>query len=269
MSYRHIIITRFNLQYESSSDIHLQPEWLEQRFLLFETYCLPSIQNQTCQDFKWIILCSEQTPAIYQSRLQHYATTYPNIALHFCPYYEDVNQLYHIIGKQYCTASYLLSTRMDSDDMIANDFVEHLQQSIIQRHLQPAIYTFPSGIQCFLQEHKAFAVVDKKNHFLNYLEPNSSIHTCLGRDHTKVPNNQLIILTHKNMWCEIVHQHNICNGYLPHYRYHLPLHTSKYPILFDEKRTFHTTLFLLQKHLQFRSKQIQRVIYRLFGNRNS
>ena len=34
-SYHHIILTRFNLQYDSDSTLHLQPAWLDNRLALF------------------------------------------------------------------------------------------------------------------------------------------------------------------------------------------------------------------------------------------
>ena len=52
MTYKHIILTRFNLQFELGNDIHTQPYWLDERFRLFEKYCLPSIVEQTNQVMK-------------------------------------------------------------------------------------------------------------------------------------------------------------------------------------------------------------------------
>ena len=62
MNYKHIILTRFNLQYDLLSDIHIQDNWLEERFRLFEQYCFPSIIAQTNQQFDWVILLSEYPP---------------------------------------------------------------------------------------------------------------------------------------------------------------------------------------------------------------
>ena len=101
MTYKHIILTRFNLQFELGNDIHTQPYWLDERFRLFEKYCLPSIVGQTNQNFTWVILSSEQTPTKYKERLSQYAQTYSNIKLEYCPYYDDVNILYKEIGEKH------------------------------------------------------------------------------------------------------------------------------------------------------------------------
>ena len=101
MKYKHIILTRFNLQFELGNDIYIQPSWLDERFRLFKRYCLPSIVGQTNQNFTWVILSSEQTPTKYKERLSQYAQTYSNIKLEYCPYYDDVNILYKEIGEKH------------------------------------------------------------------------------------------------------------------------------------------------------------------------
>lgn len=53
---QHFILTRFNLLlWNKAKDGQMvrTTKWLEHRFSLFENYCIPSIKNQTCQDFEW------------------------------------------------------------------------------------------------------------------------------------------------------------------------------------------------------------------------
>lgn len=259
MTYKHIILTRFNLQFELGNDIHIQSAWLEERFRLFEKYCLPSIVKQTNLNFTWIILSSEQTPTKYKERLLRYAQTYSNIELGYCPYYEDVNILYKEIGEKYVADNdFLLSTRIDNDDMLALDFVQLLQSYI--RHLSDkAIITFPRGIQWFTRENMTYGVSYPQNHFLNFFEPRKEIHTCLGVDHTKVDPKELIQLKQDAMWCEIVHGNNICNGYVPKYRYTLkPKKSSSFPVKTTRSKPICQCKFLLQEHLRFRYRQIYR-----------
>ena len=150
MHYNHIILTRFNLQYEKDNTIHICTEWLEERFRLFESYCLPSVTRQTSQKFTWVILASDQTPDIYKKRLAEYRIQHENIDIQFCPYFEDINQLYQAIGQHYCLGyNHLLSTRLDSDDMLALDFIEKLQSHITPQTQSHTILSFHSGIQWF------------------------------------------------------------------------------------------------------------------------
>lgn len=74
MTFEHYIITRFNLpifqpkvngiEYSSCSE-----EYLQYRFDLFEKYCMPSIINQTCQNFKWLVLFDARTPMLFKKRI--------------------------------------------------------------------------------------------------------------------------------------------------------------------------------------------------------
>ena len=38
--------------------------------MLFEQYCLPSIANQTCKEFEWIVLFDSKTPDIFKERIR-------------------------------------------------------------------------------------------------------------------------------------------------------------------------------------------------------
>ena len=84
MTFEHYIITRFNLpifqpkvngiEYSSCSE-----EYLQYRFDLFEKYCMPSIINQTCQNFKWLVLFDAHTPESFKRRISSWHKRYNNL----------------------------------------------------------------------------------------------------------------------------------------------------------------------------------------------
>ena len=56
---KHFILTRFNIRLwnqDKFSQSVRSMDWLEQRFEVFEKFCLPSIVGQVCKDFEWIVL---------------------------------------------------------------------------------------------------------------------------------------------------------------------------------------------------------------------
>jgi hypothetical protein len=56
------LLTRFNVRYRNFGDgIGESRQWLEDRFDLFERFCVPTIAAQTFEDFEWIIFCDEGT----------------------------------------------------------------------------------------------------------------------------------------------------------------------------------------------------------------
>ena len=63
----HYLLTRFNLALwiEDKNGAAIdREEWLKRRMALFETFCLPSVKNQSCQNFSWILLVDANTPCL-------------------------------------------------------------------------------------------------------------------------------------------------------------------------------------------------------------
>lgn len=84
MLFEHYLITRFNLpiffRLRNGNDVRgCDPKYLEERFRIFEEYCLPSVINQTCQNFKWIILFDNNTPLYLKTRASGWKKMYDNI----------------------------------------------------------------------------------------------------------------------------------------------------------------------------------------------
>lgn len=263
MNYKHLILTRFNLQYDPEKDIHIHSSWLDERFRLFELYCLPSIVGQTCQQFDWVIFVSDQTPEVYQQRLLQLTQASGNIHIELCPYYQNFNDLYKSMGEKYIGENdFLLSTRIDSDDMLAANYVEILHNHISASTPCPVVITFTRGIQWFEHNQVAFGVRYNKNHFLNFWEKKPTIQTSLSVDHTLIHTKDLLELEEPDMWCEIVHQSNLCNSYVPKYRYSLTYTTKNYPIRMEAKRG-EQWRFLLLEHVKFRYHQLVRWLKKL------
>ena len=75
MILQHFLLTRFNIllwRQDKEGKKVRTTKWLEHRFTLFEKYCLPSIKNQTCQDFEWIVLFDSMTPDSFKERIACY-----------------------------------------------------------------------------------------------------------------------------------------------------------------------------------------------------
>ncbi len=74
----HFIITLFNLRLSwrgtektlSEIDRATDRAYLENSFERFERYTVPSIKNQKCRNFKWLVLFSKDTPTVYLEKIQ-------------------------------------------------------------------------------------------------------------------------------------------------------------------------------------------------------
>lgn len=216
----HLLLTRFNLQYEPNDSNAIQPEWLEERLRLFELYCLPSVQRQTCQQFKWILFGDVRTPDAYKRKMERYLSLVPQMHLYWVPYQEDsYHSLYMRIAQETADADALLVTsRMDNDDSIAPNYIESVQQ-LVQNGMD-GILSFPKGKQTFVRDHKSYIIRFPKNHFTSMVE-RGTFNTILAYDHTQIDSSDLhLIETSLPMWEEIVHGGNITNDYVPEYKYY-------------------------------------------------
>lgn len=75
--YGHFVITLFNLRLQwkgrgkslSSLDTATDEAYLNRSFERFEKYAVPSMRNQTCKNFIWLVLFSKDTPPVYVDRI--------------------------------------------------------------------------------------------------------------------------------------------------------------------------------------------------------
>lgn len=135
-SLTHLLLTRFNLHYsfyEIGSYI-CDEEWHIERFELFNRFCLPSVAQQTCRNFEWIIFFNEDERGNYPDFIRQTRAALPNIRFLFIKPEEDhrVNLADYI--KEHVSSDYLITTRIDNDDAIAVNFIESIQNTFKKRY---------------------------------------------------------------------------------------------------------------------------------------
>lgn len=218
--YIHLVLTRFNLQYEEQDTMGIQPEWLEKRCTLFEQYCLLSLQAQTCQDFIWILVMDERTPEPYRSRIKSYAQQMSQIRVISVSYRPDTEGYFHDLGQQYGGNNIVLITsRIDNDDRFAPDYIARVQA--LAKEGRRGIISFPEGRQTFVKSGKSYRVRFVDNHFLSRIETDG-FYTALGFQHREATRlGVLAVPTAEPMWEEMVHSSNMLNDYNPEYDYHI------------------------------------------------
>ena len=106
---------------------------------------------------------------------------------------------------------YLITTRIDNDDMISENYVEKVQ-NYVNQNFHKCIISFENGIKYDLITQKKYDYARKDNHFLSMIgEKNDSI---LNYNHSKIFDSGIdveIIKTCKPMWTEIIHESNVHN----------------------------------------------------------
>lgn len=220
-SVQHFILTRFNLllfNKDKEGNKVRTIKWLDHRFLLFEKYCLPSVKNQTCQEFTWIVLFDSSTPDKYKTRIAGYQKECPQLTpIYVEPkngrYFADIfrNEIIkRLEGKR------LLTTYLDNDDSLNIKIIEDLQNRITSVKDDTFIF-YDDGYQLFTDHKYMMKIHYPRNHFVSYVENGnpSSLKSVFGfGGHYyifKIKGARIEHIQNTPMWCEVIHEKNMGN----------------------------------------------------------
>lgn len=221
MEFQHIILTRFNLLLWNKAKDGRKvrtTEWLEHRFLLFEKYCLPSIKNQTCQSFEWIVLFDSMTPENYKEKITCFQKECPQLNPVFVEpkngrFFVDIFKA-EIVKR--VKAKRVITTYLDNDDALSVRFLENLQQSAASMSDDTFIY-YDDGYQLYTDHKYMMEIAFPRNHFVSYVEkgdPSSVKGVFRYGTHYYIYTIEGVKIEHvhnQRMWCEVVHEKNMEN----------------------------------------------------------
>lgn len=243
-------MTRFNLATPGREfAIRNKPGWLEERFRLFEQYCLPSVIAQTNQNFHWIIYFDENTPDEYKARVE----TLSGSGAVFTPYYTGLftgdgwgRSIHECLAP---AQNYVLTTRLDNDDSLANDFVERLHNEVRARNMAEGAYNFFKGAIC--QGDKLYDMTHKSAAFFSLLEPLSdTLCTAPNIQHMHMAEGREVFqIGGRPAWMQIVHDTNVSNR-VRGQRAQPDLIRGLFPqLIYDQIRPVSTLEIRLDRHL--------------------
>ena len=171
---QHLVETRFSLGAE-----RLTRAWLEERLELLRRYTLPSIAAQTGSSFTWLLLCGESTDPEVLERLREERRRLP--ALELVPTAADRGPLQVVRERVRRDADVLITTRLDSDDAIADRYLEAVQEYAGPFHRsrhERLLVAFPAGYRLDTREgsrlHRAWT-------------PNAPFHSLFERPRRAAP----------------------------------------------------------------------------------
>jgi glycosyltransferase involved in cell wall biosynthesis len=216
MSFKHFLITRFNLRSEHWGSTKsglpvLNDEWMEERLILFKKWCLPSVLNQSNKNFEWIIFLDNSTEQRYKVQLSQMIEPWKNILIRYINGDKVFDQEIHkILSKAYAT-DYCITTRLDNDDIVHTDFIDEIQKCAVGN--APLYIDIPTGYQ--------LALIGSDIAIRNRYNPISTFSSFFAsHDHPEhifsrpnyewrdFPNKASIEL---RLWVEVVHERNLVN----------------------------------------------------------
>ena len=218
MIFEHFIITRFNLpiynRTKAGSVSSIDIEYLRQRFDIFERYCMPSIQQQSCQNFKWLVLFDENTPLEFKNRVLYLHNKYEKLIpcfLNLADYgspdpdyvklyndyiaklsvgdFEDITDNIKEYNRVIVTPSfvrdcivrnlegkpeYILTSRIDNDDAFHKDFIK-IVQTEARKQSRFVLLDYIHGYRINLSSHTVCKYCYPSGHFTSLLEPNGKV----------------------------------------------------------------------------------------------
>ena len=216
--FQHYIITRFNLRRDDwvstkNNEKVLSETWLKERFELFENFCFPSVQNQTNQNFKWLVFFDKNTPEDYKSKIEKFAVEFRN----FIPFFIDGMKRFlpTIIEKveELDEEKYVITSRLDNDDSLHKNYVNVVQDCFNYQNYMAIDLIDGYGMQIGTNVR-----IGKMRHafnpYISLIEKKENFKSVWHKGHTfwkyekniqKVKNNPL--------WLTIIHEKNKSNKY--------------------------------------------------------
>lgn len=139
MKTKYYILTRLNsISFTDRPHLmkdNLNDEWLQARMKLFKEYCVPSIENQSFQDFEHIVYCHPASPEWFTDELY----SIDSITVSF--EYKYASALDR-------SADILVTSRLDSDDLYHRDYMlgisEYLDE-FKENRFKREVYSFATG----------------------------------------------------------------------------------------------------------------------------
>lgn len=209
-AFAHVILTRFNLGMRGN-DAEVEA-WHNHRFSLFEQFCLPSVEAQTCRDFAWLLLFDQATPQTFRPRIEAYAGR-ANIQIHYLRGY-DLGAVSRILSVQIGgKAGFLISTTLDNDDALARDFVARVQGEFREQDFE--LLNFVRGFRYDLIRERLYACDLYSNPFISLVErirpdrPLRSIAGCLPHSTISDRFSGIVNIRSAQAWLQVIHDRNL------------------------------------------------------------
>lgn len=217
--YKHFVITRFNIRANYGCKLKnpdnnpmkriLDEDYLKERFSIFEKYTLPSMKQQTNQNFTWLILFHKNTPDSFKKKIKKLNREIDFIDLYFGD--EEEFDFAEYCNRQKENIEYAITTRIDNDDMFSEDYIEKIQE-YANNNWHDCILSFSKGRKYDLNSKKQYEYERKDNHFLSMIGTKEEC--ILQYNHAKIfdSGKEVVMLdSNKPMWTEIIHESNVIN----------------------------------------------------------
>lgn len=212
---KHYLITRFNTglyrrkNQKTRKGSPIDPKkWMVDRFRLFEKFTVPSILNQTCTNFEWLVGFDNATPMPYLLRAKKYCT----VILGDNTRHASISYI-----RDKCdSGDHIITSRVDNDDALHKDYIKAVQHYYHTKERRSGIYVFPLGWIYKPQGEKLYHVRYNRNPFLSRVEKHlDKLKTVYEYGHVELFKKKAVkyyrLEGHGHMWLQVIHENNLAN----------------------------------------------------------
>ena len=199
--FSHILLTRFNVRMQWGYAFRgCDPDWLAERFGLFDRYCFPSIAAQTNTNFTWLVFFDSETPTAFRNRLARYETFEPFRPVFVQEFNRDVfRETLDRFG--FLNRPFLVTSRVDNDDALACDYIDRVQKAFAGQ--ERTFINFPKGL--ILRKGALFQGYDIHSHFVSLIKKSDEPLTVYV-DHTRIKEYGAVAqIDNRPAWLEVRH----------------------------------------------------------------
>ena len=208
----HLLLTRFSAAFDPA--VPAQEDWLRYRLGFFVDACWTSVRAQQDAEFTWLVLFDDRCPDDFREDVESLAQAT------FTPIWSHQRWSPTIFGTAIeamtrdgqGSAPWLLTTRLDSDDGIARDFMASVQRQFTPRN--GLFVDFPRGVQ-----------IDRGGSTYLYDQLSSPFLTLVERRRSGSPPRTVYSARHARaresgplrevmappMWVQVIHGTNLLN----------------------------------------------------------
>ena len=229
MQFKHFLITQFNLlQFPLGKELKKGEEWINwtrERIDLFKEYCLPSLDQQSCNNFTWLIYFDEQTPNEFNWIIDELKTR-DYIKVCFSKG-NDGFMKDHISDIRLLSegAEWIISSRIDNDDVFHKDAINVIQDAF--RPTDEFMVSLTSGYTLNLQTLQMGHYYYPECPFISIIEKREKegLKSIFYKSHThwdqlklKVvnelfkKNKKTTFIIDQPYWIQLVHGKNVSNS---------------------------------------------------------
>lgn len=206
MTVDHLVLTRFSSLRRAGAE-PLAEDWLRYRLAFFYDTCHPSLTRQVGADFRWLVFLDDRCPDDFRADVEQLAEGAFEPVWGHAPFREELDRV--VAGT---TGSHLITTRVDSDDAVARDFVARVREQFAD---QDRLYVnFTRGLQVD-RSGSIYRRDQPSGPFISLIEarspdraPDTVYATKHARARTRGPVREVRTAP---MWLQVVHGGNLRN----------------------------------------------------------